>query len=276
VKASFATIGDMLGTKDGRASLMAKFNVSTDASTDPLSDPLNQEEFTTDLSYLPYSQSNDPASQSLEDNVALTCALLLDEPSQDPLERLVALKNAVYGTNAMGVEYDDTIAFMKDETLDGASDTDVFCERCWFYQTCTEVGFYQTCDPDSDCPFTSSPWVNTLSMNLDLCTHAFGISNTSVLANVETSNGQYGGRTPDIDRILYVNGADDPWSSQSIVVSSTTHDLPAIVVEGASHHPWTHPPLDTDQQTVKDARVAIRQQVSAWLALAEEEVTAAA
>ena len=92
-------------------------------------------------------------------------------------------------------------------------------------------------------------------------------SNTSVLSNVATSNAQYGGRTPDVDRILYVNGADDPWSSQSILESSTVHDLPAIVVEGASHHPWTHPPLDSDQQSVKDARVAVMAQVSAWLAL---------
>jgi len=270
VKASFSQIGDMLVTQEGRASLMASFNVSTDgpSGADPLSDPLNQEEFTTDLSYLPYSQSNDPSSDSLEDNGALTCAVLLDESNGEPLEGLVALKNAVYGTDAMGVEYADSIAYMADESLDGNSDTDVFCERCWFYQTCTEVGFYQTCDPDSACPFTSTPWVNTLSMNLDLCTLTFGISNTSVLSNVDTSNAQYGGRSPDIDRILYVNGADDPWSSQSILESSTVHDLPAIVVEGASHHPWTHPSLDSDQQSVKDARVAIRAQVSAWLALA--------
>jgi len=82
----------------------------------------------------------------------------------------------LYGTGAMGVEYADSVAYMADESLDGNSDTDVFCERCWFYQTCTEVGFYQTCDPDSACPFTSTPWVNTLSMNLDLCTLTFGIS----------------------------------------------------------------------------------------------------
>ena len=62
-----------------------------------------------------------------------------------------------------------------------------------------------------------------------------------------------------------MNGADDPWSSQSITHNSTTHDLPAIVVDGASHHPWTHPAKDTDQQSVKDARVAIRAHVSTWL-----------
>ena len=26
-------------------------------------------------------------------------------------------------------------------------------ERSWFWQTCTEFGFYQTCVPGSDCPF---------------------------------------------------------------------------------------------------------------------------
>ena len=71
---------------------------------------------TTDLSYLPYSQSNDPASDSLEDNVALTCALLL-ETEGSALERLKALKDAVYGTDATSSRYSDTVAFMADETL---------------------------------------------------------------------------------------------------------------------------------------------------------------
>ena len=38
------------------------------------------------------------------------------------------------------------------------------------------------------------------------------------------------------------------------------------MVDGASHHAWTHPSAPTDQPTVVAARAAIRQQVAAWLA----------
>ncbi len=45
------------------------------------------------------------------------------------------------------------------------------------------------------------------------------------------------------------------------------------MVEGASHHFWTHPSLPTDQKSVVEARIVIRKQVLAWL---EEETEAAA
>ena len=41
--------------------------------------------------------------------------------------------------------------------------------------------------------------------------------------------------------------------------------LPTMMVAGASHHAWTHPPKDTDQESVKAARVAIAAQVDEWL-----------
>jgi len=41
--------------------------------------------------------------------------------------------------------------------------------------------------------------------------------------------------------------------------------LPTMMVAGASHHAWTHPPKDTDQESVKAARVAIAARVDEWL-----------
>ena len=43
---------------------------------------------------------------------------------------------------------------------------------------------------------------------------------------------------------------------------------PIMMVPGASHHAWTHPPRDSDQESVKTARVRIVDQVIEWL---EEE-----
>merc|ERR1739841_429478 len=42
-------------------------------------------------------------------------------------------------------------------------------DRSWFYQTCKEFGFYQTCDPGTFCPFTTSPHVSTVESYLEIC-----------------------------------------------------------------------------------------------------------
>lgn len=41
--------------------------------------------------------------------------------------------------------------------------------------------------------------------------------------------------------------------------------LPTMMVAGASHHAWTHPPLETDQESVVKARELIASQVEKWL-----------
>jgi len=41
--------------------------------------------------------------------------------------------------------------------------------------------------------------------------------------------------------------------------------IPIMMVPGASHHAWTHTPKETDQQSVKTARVKIVNQVIQWL-----------
>ena len=91
-----------------------------------------------------------------------------------------------------------------------------------------------------------------------------------VAANVAASNAAYGGDRPDrlspaATRILYPNGDVDPWHGLS-VLKPPTPELPVLMVEGASHHAWTHPSRATDQPSVVAARAAIRKQVAAWLA----------
>jgi hypothetical protein len=39
-----------------------------------------------------------------------------------------------------------------------------------------------------------------------------------------------------------------------------------MMVDGASHHSWTHPDAEITQQTVKDAKAQIQAQVLQWLA----------
>jgi serine protease 16 len=108
----------------------------------------------------------------------------------------------------------------------------------------------------------SRPYV--LSSLLPSLTRRFGISEAEIQKNIDASNAFYGAGHPNATRILYPNGEVDPWKSQGILVSPGP-DLPVMLVEGASHHAWTHPSLPSDQPSVVQARLDIKKQVAAWL-----------
>ncbi len=160
------------------------------------------------------------------------------------------------------VSYADEIKALKNDTLVAGGD------RSWLYQTCTEFGFYQTCDPGSGCIFTSQPHLNTLQSNFDMCEEVFNVSATTTEQRIRFSNNFYGGDKPlGAARIMYPNGKIDPWHAASIVPPSVDPvNLPALMVAGASHHFWTHPEKSTDAPEIVKARQTIKSQVKAWLA----------
>ena len=75
--------------------------------------------------------------------------------------------------------------------------------RLWEYQTCTEFGWYQTCETGTNCPYAQGyldcrvgakwPGFNVLQWNLDLCKLLFGIEPAEVMANMAATNRFYGG-----------------------------------------------------------------------------------
>lgn len=131
--------------------------------------------------------------------------------------------------------------------------------RSWLWQTCTEVGFYQTCD--ETCPFAS--FFHLIDMDLEICRVVFNVTN--VYDNVQASLDHYGGL--DISggsRVLSVNGNVDPWSVLGLQ-KSPKYSLPVQLVDGASHHFWTHPVRPTDAVEIVRIREYIYSVVMEWL-----------
>jgi hypothetical protein len=108
---------------------------------------------------------------------------------------------------------------------------DNFAGNEWFYQVCTEVGFYQIANPD-----------RTQSILSDLATEDYWAAQCQ----------QYVGTAPAIDatraefvqplldgnvaNVLFVNGSLDPWSSLSFTDSAgAPTGLTAFVVANGSH-----------------------------------------
>lgn len=256
-------IGELLKTESGRRDLESTFNVCVPRS---LEDPLNQEQFAGDgVVYLPV-QSNDPSCTTDLCDIGRICSFLTSSEVAVPkvttvntmpaeLLQLAAL-SAKQSSSCVSVSYSDMLKSI-------ASPMNPV--RSWTYQTCSEWGFYQTCEVGTDCPYTQG--LHTLSVDFDICKAAFGISEAQVRQNILNANVRYGGAGNfQASRILFPNGQVDPWKAGG-VLASPAHSVeePVLMVAGASHHFWTHPSLDTDSDAVNEARQIIWKQVTEWL-----------
>lgn len=155
-------------------------------------------------------------------------------------------------------------------------------DRAWFWQTCVEFGFYQTCEDEKACPlFFTSPKFMTLNFFAQPCVALFGLDFETVVKTAAfRSNALYGGWCPASSHVLYPSGSVDPWRANSFTpnrVHEVPHkskkqvdsDTPSLMVKGASHHAWTHPARPGDQESVVLAREVIKRTVDEWLARGE-------
>jgi hypothetical protein len=113
-------------------------------------------------------------------------------------------------------------------------------------------------------------------LDLEICGKSFHVDAERVKASVESTLLYYGGwdLIPGDDkssvleghkRLLFVNGDVDPWSELSVNEESGRSDVQTLKVFGASHHFWTHPVKETDDNHVVEARQSIYRHVYDWL-----------
>ena len=129
-------------------------------------------------------QSNDAQCTTAGCNYLSICNITLNSGG-NPLTGLAHLIETVF----QRVDHDSCLPIVIDSgksllntTLEGGQD------RVWEWQTCTEFGFYQTCNPGSNCPFTSEPHYNNLQFYLDQCKVAYGITEEMVYEGVKETN----------------------------------------------------------------------------------------
>ena len=261
------------GDDDGRQKVAELFNICGGAEA--LANPMNANAFLGDGVVFVPAQSNDPSCVDRIFNIEHLCASLIatKEITGSNVEALAAIAkvqrnvgdegDSKENDNCVEVDWEQTIAYLSsDEAMEEGT-------RSWLWQTCTEFGFYQTCEENSDCPYGKGH--HQLSMDLEICERVFGVAKNSVWRNVQQSNEQYGGWNIDSKRILFVNGEVDPWSMLSVDLDhGRCAELPTIWVEGASHHFWTHQVLESDGDNIVEARKAIYQQIIGWLGLEDE------
>jgi hypothetical protein len=244
IRKGHESIGQLFSSKEGRGALEQQFHLSQ-GSLDSTS---MQKSFAGNgVADFP-AQGNDPTCETPACNIGKICAIMLDTTLGDEVARLAAVRSAQRGGKSAEL----------------ASGLPSF----WFWQTCTEFGFYQTCETNSSCFYTQG--LITLEDYTQDCMR-WGISPAEIQASIDATNAHYGGLRPTGPSgelgscVMWPNGEVDPWAGLS-VMEAPSADQPVLYVDGAAHHSWTHSPASTDQESVKQARVSIRKQVEAFLA----------
>lgn len=243
-------VGDLLATESGRRELEEMFNICTPNALD---NEANAEQFAGGgVVYLPV-QSNDPVCKGPHCNIEKICELMTDSSVGTPLDRLVSLHADQSGGACTPANHELYLRAISNPKDSG---------RSWYYQTCTEWGYYMTCPVGSKCPYVQG--LHKLSTDYEMCSRAFGIDQATVDESITFANDMYGGADIQGTRILYPNGEIDPWKANGVLVPPND-ESPVMMVTGASHHVWTHAAEDTDTEYVIAAKQAIWDQVTAWL-----------
>ena len=245
---------------DSRRQVATLFNVCGGEAT--LVDKKNISAFLGDGVVFVPAQSNDPNCDGRMCNIDHLCSSLVAarEITDSSMKALAAISKQKRGnsTACIEVDWEGTIRYL---SSDKAKEEGT---RSWLWQTCTEFGFYQTCETASSCPYGKG--YHSIELDLEICQRAFGITEGNVWSNVQQSIEQYGGWDIVASRILFVNGEIDPWAMLGVDLNhGSSSALPTIWVEGASHHFWTHEVKDSDGEGIKKAREAIYRQVIEWL-----------
>ncbi|KAJ1956181.1 hypothetical protein GGI12_005376 [Dipsacomyces acuminosporus] len=113
----------------------------------------------------------------------------------------------IHDNNIDAATYYNSLASAKDISLhqDG---------RAWFYQTCTQFGYWQSA-PRFPMRRLRSKYVTAKYISMP-CEAYFGKGITGHI-DEKGINRKLGGLNPNVTRVVFVNGLYDPWSSLSIV-----------------------------------------------------------
>lgn len=239
-KAAVAKINTMYKTSDGRAVLSKAFNACV---------PLHpNDEFMfkwtiTEFLATTAQWENPPGNQ-------MTQACNYFKTIADPVQAWGTAYNLLNNAPAPPV----CTTFTDEAFLAPIRDTSLGnIDRAWYYQKCTNFGFFQVGYPGSSVFFGDMPLEK-----VNFCSKIFGIPN--MFPDTTWTKADYGGMGMRGSQILFTNGLYDPWHTLSIIHHQ--NNIEAVTYEAAHCAPMTAPtPQDPP------SLVAARERVASFLGL---------
>ncbi|KAI5652118.1 serine carboxypeptidase s28 domain-containing protein [Phthorimaea operculella] len=138
----------------------------------------------------------------------------------------------------------------------------------WLYQTCTEFGFFQSTNSD-DHPFTKNI---PLEIYYKMCAEIFGpdFDEENIDKGIEETNSFYGGVHPVVSKVVFVNGAMDPWSRLGII-QDISHDAPARVIKNINHCRDLFSYRIGDPEELEKIKVFVKYMIKEWIGVEHHE-----
>ncbi|GFO16552.1 thymus-specific serine protease [Plakobranchus ocellatus] len=251
-----------LPTSSGRNKLKTLFRLCNDIDAHEKKDIANL--YTTlagnFMNVVQYNKDNRAFEGAKDANITIdtVCGIMTNKSIGDELERYAYVNNlllSVYSEKCTDFKYQNMITSLRDASWKGEG------ARQWTYQTCTEFGWYQSSDSD-DQPFKHTFPIEFWTQQ---CQDIFSpkFNSTFIEKAVEETNINYGARNYTEDRIVFVNGAIDPWHYLSITKSLPQAE--AIYIPGTAHCANMYPPSPEDPGPLTAARARIEVLIGQWL-----------
>lgn len=101
--------------------------------------------------------------------------------------------------------------------------------RQWFYQTCTEFGFFQSSSYKPQVFGKDFP----VEFFIKQCMDVFGpkYNGNFIYKAADQTNAMYGGLEIDVTNVVFVHGSIDPWHALGIT-KTLNQGAPAIYING--------------------------------------------
>lgn len=133
--------------------------------------------------------------------------------------------------------------------------------RQWFYQSCTEFGYWQNVTPEANFQ-TRSLRINE-NYHRGVCKRLFNLDQFADV--VKTNTTYYEPILTSASDILFTNGSEDPWMNLSITdanLNNTNVNLTSYLINGAAH-------CDDLSRSAKsaDAQTLFRDLAKKWLGI---------
>ncbi|KAF5284219.1 hypothetical protein FQR65_LT00219 [Abscondita terminalis] len=132
----------------------------------------------------------------------------------------------------------------------------------WAYQTCTEMGTFQTLNrKNSHHPFQMDMSVEE---SVAECVSDFGgmVTETVLRTGIERVSRRYGGTKPKVTKVVTIQGTNDPWKHLA-TLEDYNEEAPVWIMEGS--HCADVTVRDDDIQSLKDIRVKVKALITKWI-----------
>lgn len=137
--------------------------------------------------------------------------------------------------------------------------------RQWYYQSCTEFGYWQNAHPKKE-KSSRSGLINP-DYHQNICQRLFGLSASPATATINNTY-YYPLMNEAVSNIYFTNGENDPWSNLSLADkngNTQNRQLSYDLIEGAAHCDDLRKPTQSDSRALEHVRKRMNRLLSNWL-----------